>query len=84
MYKNRRIYFEIIHAILAFAEKPQKKTHIIYKVRMTSNQLVRYTTFLRKVGLLEKTEKGYCTTKTGRIYVKVFETIQTLLSPEEN
>lgn len=74
----------IVFVILSLCQgEPMKKTHILYKANMSSEQLQRYLTFLVDKGFLveEKGERRYRITSKGDLFIKEFQDLQKILQP---
>lgn len=80
---SRRSRLYILSKILSLSIKETKKTHIMYGANMSYNQLRTYLDFLISAGLLKIVKNGdetlYKTTVKGRLFLKDFERIQSIL-----
>jgi predicted transcriptional regulator len=83
MLSKRRDKLRILEEILETAKQGVLKTQVMYKVNMSFTQLNQYLSFLLRVGLLEKVERGnalvYRTTSKGRDFVQRYRGIRQLL-----
>jgi len=82
----RRSKMRIIAEILRDAQKPAKKTHIMYDCSLSFNQLKCYLALLKNRALIQKKiDNGsviYQTTNTGRKFLRdYFNITQLLRSP---
>ena len=53
IYKNKRNDIEIMAQMLKLAQEEIIKTHLMYQTNLSYNQLVYYTDFLLKKGLMD-------------------------------
>lgn len=78
---GKRNKLDIILAILICTKSPVKKTHVMFKARINSDQLKRYLDFLTGIGLLEVTDSGeYRATESGLYVLRVFGVINEEMS----
>jgi predicted transcriptional regulator len=84
----KRSRFDIINDILIITEKGKTKTHIMYGVNLSHNQLQEYLSFLQGINLLtldKNNEKScYKTTQKGFGFLEKYGEIQNLLSDDKN
>jgi predicted transcriptional regulator len=59
-----------------------KKTHVMYKVNLSHQQLKKYLSALTEAGLLEPVEGGYLTTQRGRLFVEKFRELSSVVETE--
>jgi len=73
----------IIADILKQAQRPAKKTHIMYECNLSFNQLKHYLSFLKKKVLIRrKTDSGsiiYQTTDDGQEFLRRYSSMARLL-----
>ena len=81
--RNRRDPFIIISDILFLATTGVKKTELMCKVGLSSEQAQKYLPLLSKSELLEESreKKGivYRTTKKGKSFLHIFEEVANML-----
>ena len=83
---KKRTYLDIIAEILSAAgvNEGAKKTHIMYRVNLSYNQLHYYLNFLTELNLLETVElsksKVYKITNKGKEFLKEYEKIGKILT----
>lgn len=80
---KRRSKMRIIADILRHAQRPAKKTHIMYECNLSFNQLEHYLIFLKKRALIRrKIDNGliiYQTTNDGQKFLEKYSSIAQLL-----
>ena len=83
LYSNKkRVRHTIIMEILKVAEKGAKKTHIIYNVGLSYDQLKRYLDALKKADFITHQSRMWKTTEMGLHVIEACEICHRLL--EEN
>ncbi len=76
---KKRARHTIILEILKVAEDGVKKTHIMYKVGLSFDQLKRYLTALKKAGFITHQSRTWKTTEKGVHVIEACEICQRLL-----
>ena len=75
--------FEIIHDILAVAQKPTQKTRILYKCNLSFSQLQKYLKYLKNIGLLDSLSNDgkllYQATEKGKTFIEDYEKLNKSL-----
>lgn len=74
----RRDRHDIIGEILKTATGGQKKTHIMYKARLSHSQLKLYLELLDRNGMIVQNDGVYMTTPKGLSFVKELEAVNFL------
>jgi len=77
--QQRRCPPEIVAQILEATLRAQRKTQIMYHVRIDFRTLERYLAYLMEKGLLEQDGLGYRATKNGRLFVEKYREASRLL-----
>jgi len=80
--QQKRSRFETMNAILHLCMQTTKKTHVMYKVNLSHQQLKKYLSALTEAGLLEPVEGGYLTTQRGRLFVEKFRELSSVVETE--
>jgi len=80
----KRSRLGIVFIILSLCKSgPMRRTHILYKANLSSDQLQRYLTVLIEKGFLveekEKEGKKYRITDKGELFIKEFQELQDIL-----
>ena len=70
--------------ILKIARGGKKKTQIMYKAKLSYDQLRVYLELLNDRGLLENNDGVYQTTDKGLNYIKTYEEISPFKTSSEN
>lgn len=81
---RRRDKHEIVLDILKIARGGKRKTHIMYKAKLSYNQLKAYLELLNDRGFLESNNGFYCTTRKGLDFIKTYEGISLFKAPSES
>jgi predicted transcriptional regulator len=81
---RRRDRHDIILDILKIARGGRRKTHIMYKAKLSYCQLKAYLELLNDRGLLESNDGFYCTTRKGLDFIKTYEEISLFKAPSQN
>jgi len=82
---KRRDKHDIALDILKIARGGKRKTHIMYKAKLSYGQLKAYLELLNDRGLLESNDNGvYHTTIKGLDFIKTYEEISLFKTPSEN
>jgi predicted transcriptional regulator len=76
---QKRSRLETIHLILELALKGILKTHIMYRANLSHQQLNKYMNLLLEHQLLQRQQKLYVTTETGRAFIHTFHEIQAIM-----
>ena len=80
---KRRSKMRIMADILRHAQKPAKKTHIMFGCNLSFNQLKHYLDFLKERALIrKKMDNGaiiYQTTNNGQEFLRKYSSIARLL-----
>jgi predicted transcriptional regulator len=81
---KRRDKHDIVLDILKIARVGKRKTHIMYKAKLSYGQLKLYLELLNDRGLLESNDGGfYQTTSKGLAFIRTYEEISLFkVSPE--
>ena len=69
---QKRSRFETMYEILRLCGRTTRKTHIMYRVNLSHQQLKKYLSALTESHLLAMVEGGYLTTEKGRVFVEKF------------
>jgi len=77
--QKKRAWHTIILEILKVAEDGVKKTHIMYKVGLSFDQLKRYLGALKKAGFITQQSRTWKTTEKGLHVIEACELCQHLL-----
>jgi len=72
---RRRDKHDIVLDILNVAKNGKRKTHIMYKAKLSYDQLKAYLGLLSDRGLLEENDGFYRTTSKGLDFIKTYEEI---------
>ena len=80
--QQKRSRFETMNAILHLCMQTTKKTHVMYKVNLSHQQLKKYLSALTEAGLLEPVEGGYLTTQRGRLFFEKFRELSSVVETE--
>lgn len=70
---------DIIADILTALEKPELKTLVMYKCRLSYNQLKSYQKILTEKGLLEEKNGRWVSTDRGRTYLRAYRTVAGII-----
>jgi len=70
--------------ILKIARGGKRKTHIMYKAKLSYSQLKVYLELLNDRGLLESNNGFYCTTSKGLDFIKTYERISLFRVPRKS
>ena len=81
---KRRDKHDIVLDILKIAKGGKRKTQIMYKAKLSYDQLKVYLELLNDRGLLESNDGFYYTTSKGLHYIKTYEEISPFKTPSEN
>ena len=81
---RRRDKHDIVLDILKIARGGKKKTHIMYKAKLSYGQLKGYLELLNDRGLLESNNGVYHTTSKGLNFIKTYEEISLFKLSSEN
>jgi predicted transcriptional regulator len=82
---RRRDKHDIVLDILKIARGGKRKTHIMYKAKLSYGQLKVYLELLNDRGLLESNDGFYHTTSKGLDFIKTYEEISLFkMSSSEN
>lgn len=81
---KRRDKHDIVLDILKIAKGGKRKTQIMYKAKLSYDQLKAYLELLNDRGLLESNDGFYHTTSKGLDYIKTYEEISPFKTPSEN
>jgi predicted transcriptional regulator len=82
--QKRRDRHDIVLDILKIARGGKKKTHIMYRAKLSYGQLKGYLELLNDRGLLESNDGFYHTTSKGLDFIKVYEEISLFKASSEN
>ena len=80
LWSRRRGFLAITVAILKAAAKGVRKTHLLYSVGLSYEQLCKYLHFLRANGLIERRGEFFKTTVKGLELVGEFEASKLMRS----
>jgi len=81
---KRRDKHDIALDILKIARGGKRKTHIMYKAKLSYGQLKAYLELLNDRGLLVSNNGIYNTTTKGLNFIKTYEEISLFKTPSEN
>lgn len=81
---KRRDKHDIVLDILKIARGGKRKTHIMYKAKLSYGQLKGYLGLLNDRGLLESNNGVYHTTSKGLNFIKTYEEISLFKLSSEN
>jgi len=81
---KRRDKHDIVLDILKIARSGKRKTHIMYKAKLSYCQLKAYLELLNDRGLLESNDGFYHTTSKGLNFIKIYEEISLFKASSEN
>jgi len=77
--RKKRARHTIVLEILKVAKNDVKKTHIMYKVSLSFDQLKRYLGALKKAGFITQQSRTWKTTEKGLHVIEACELCQRLL-----
>jgi predicted transcriptional regulator len=81
---KRRDKHDIVLDILKIARSAKRKTHIMYKAKLSYDQLKTYLELLNDRGLLESNDGFYRTTSKGLDFIKTYEEISLFKASSGN
>jgi len=81
---RRRDKHDIVLDILKIARNGKRKTHIMYRAKLSYDQLKAYLELLNDRGLLESNNGFYRTTSKGLDFIKTYEEISLFKTSSGN
>ena len=79
---RKRTIYDIYAAMLQVCQKPQNKTHIMYKTNTTYISFAKNLQFLQEAGLLQQellSKNEFQITEQGRIFLEKYGEMRQLL-----